>query len=151
MKKQLYINHGSHLKLFSIFFKSTTSPWFKPGISAISCLTWILCPFVNCNFFGRMSILDEKLWKPQLLVQNKLNKQRTFIFMRINYEVNHYSINSIILYNFIRSQFIHTGVTYGVTYVIQKIPFFSPLVIKLGNSCNKFGQDLQSRAKVVLV
>ena len=91
--------------------------------------------------------MEEKFSKSQLLVQNKLNEQCTFIIMRINYEVNHYLINFIILYNFIRSQFIPTG----VTYVIQKIPIFSPLVIKLGTSCNKVGQDLQIRAKDALV
>ena len=119
----------------------------SPSISTISRLTLIQCPFLTCNLSCRGSILEEKFSKSQLLVQNKLNEQCTFIIMRINYEVNHYLINFIILYNFIRSQFIPTG----VTYVIQKIPIFSPLVIKLGNSCNKVGQDLQIRAKVVLV
>ena len=36
--------------------------------------------------------------KFQQPVQNKLNEQHAFIIMRINYDVSHYSINSIILY-----------------------------------------------------
>ena len=60
------------------------------------------------NLHNNTKNLSKRLFfttpKFQLPVPNKLNEQHAFIIMRINYDVNHYSINSIILCTLLETQ-----------------------------------------------